>query len=228
MNKPLVILKAEKISKYYNTPSPLCVLKEISLEIKQGETIAILGPSGIGKSTLLNILGTLEKPSSGSLEIAGHSLNQSNLAKIRNDHIGFIFQFYHLLEEYTSLDNVLMPAKIGRRPVSSNSSSFKRALMLLEKVEMSHRSSFLTKLLSGGEKQRIAIARALCNDPAIILADEPTGNLDEYNSRLIHTLLIECAKEFNKALIVVTHNQELAKLCDKRFLLKEGVLESME
>ena len=228
MNQPHTILKADKISKYYNEQGPICVLKDISLEIKQGETIAILGPSGIGKSTLLNILGTLEKPTTGSLEIAGNNLSEGNLANIRNKHIGFIFQSYHLLEEYTSLENVLMPAKIGRQPLSPNSPSFKRATMLLEKVGMTPRSHFLTKLLSGGEKQRIAIARALCNDPSIILADEPTGNLDEHNSHLIHHLLIDCAKEFNKTLIVVTHNQDLAKLCNKRFLLKEGVLESME
>lgn len=228
MNQPRSILKAEKLSKHYYAPNPICVLKDISLEVKEGETLAILGPSGIGKSTLLNILGTLEKPTTGSLEIVGNNSSQGNLAKIRNNHIGFIFQSYHLLEEYTSLENVLMPAKIGRQSLSQDSPSFKRALMLLEKVGMTQRSNFLTKLLSGGEKQRIAIARALCNDPAIILADEPTGNLDEYNSQLIHTLLIDCAKEFNKALIVVTHNQDLAKLCDKRFLLKEGVLEPME
>lgn len=228
MTEPPVILKAKNLSKNYYTPSPVCVLKDISLEIKQGETIAILGPSGIGKSTLLNILGTLEAPTTGSLEIGGNNFSNSNLAKIRNTHIGFIFQSYHLLEEYTALENVLMPAKIKRQSISPNSLAFKRATMLLEKVSMTPRTNFLTKLLSGGEKQRIAIARALCNDPSIILADEPTGNLDEHNSHLIHTLLIDCAKEFNKTLIVVTHNQDLATLCDKRFLLKEGVLQSME
>lgn len=222
------ILKAQHISKCYKTPDAICVLKDISLEVLKGETIAILGPSGIGKSTLLNILGTLEKPTSGFLEVAHQNLSEANLDILRNRHIGFIFQSYHLLEEYTSLDNVLMPARIGRKPISKDSSAFKRALLLLEKVSMSHRSSFLTKLLSGGEKQRVAIARALCNDPDIILADEPTGNLDEHHSHLIQTLLINCAKELNKALIVVTHNQELAKLCDKRFLLKEGVLQSMK
>jgi lipoprotein-releasing system ATP-binding protein len=228
MTQAAIVLKAHKISKCYNTPTPVYVLKDVSLEVRQGETIAILGPSGVGKSTLLNILGTLETPTAGSLEIAGLSLTQGSLSKIRNTSIGFIFQFYHLLEEYTSLENVLMPAKIGRYSTLKHSAAFKRACMLLEKVGMSSRADFLTKLLSGGEKQRIAIARALCNDPAIILADEPTGNLDEHHAHLIHQLLITCAKELNKALIVVTHNQDLAKHCDRRFLLKEGVLQSIE
>jgi lipoprotein-releasing system ATP-binding protein len=228
MTLEIPILKAKNISKSYKTPHEVCIIKDISLQIMRGETIAILGPSGVGKSTLLNILGTLEQPTRGSLEISNKNTSYDNLDILRNHHIGFIFQSYHLLEEYTSLDNVLMPAKIGRKKTSSHSHAFQRAIMLLDRVGMAHRSSFLTKLLSGGEKQRIAIARALCNDPDIILADEPTGNLDEHNSRLIQTLLIECAKEFHKALIVVTHHQELAKLCDKRFLLKEGILQSIE
>lgn len=219
-----MILKAHNLCKTYPKPNEVTILKDISLEVSLGTTVAISGPSGVGKSTLLNIFGTLEAASSGYLEIASQKIENTNLASIRNHHIGFIFQSYHLLEEYTALDNILMPARIAKKSTSKNSPSYKRAMMLLEKVGMAHRAHFLTKLLSGGEKQRIAIARALCNDPSLILADEPTGNLDEANARSIHTLLISCAKEFNKSLIIVTHNQELAGLCDERFLLKNGSL----
>lgn len=222
------ILKATNLNKFYEGPGNVSVLRNLNLEVYPGETIAILGPSGVGKTTLLNILGTLEKPSSGSIEIQNVPVSSSNMNYLRNRYIGFVFQFYNLLEEYTALDNVLMPARIARESLLLSGDAFQRAKMLLEKVEMSHRASFLAKLLSGGEKQRIAIARALCNDPSLILADEPSGNLDEENSRKIHMLLIQCVKDFNKALIVVTHNHEFASLCDKRFLLKEGVLHPME
>lgn len=228
MNKRHVVVKAEALCKSYLGGQHVSVLNNVSLVILEGETIAILGPSGVGKSTLLNILGTLEQPTSGSLEIGAININKANLSALRNHHIGFIFQSYHLLEEYTALENVLMPAHIARKSTKEHSPAKLRALMLLEKVGMSHRAHFLTKLLSGGEKQRIALARAFCNDPELILADEPTGNLDEYNSKLIHRLLIDCAKSFKKALVVVTHDQELAKLCDRRFLLKEGVLQAIE
>ncbi|MEI8300060.1 MAG: ABC transporter ATP-binding protein [Chlamydiota bacterium] len=222
-----MILKAQNLYKSYPKPNEVTLLKNISLEVAQGITVAISGPSGVGKSTLLNIFGTLELASKGSLEIAGQKIDHANLASIRNHHIGFIFQSYHLLEEYTALDNVLMPARIAKKNTSKNSPAFQRALMLLEKVGMAHRTHFLTKLLSGGEKQRIAIARALCNDPSLILADEPTGNLDEANAQSIHTLLINCAKEFHKSLIIVTHNQELSTLCDERFVLKNGTLQKV-
>lgn len=216
------ILKAKNLYKTYQ--DGLWILKDLSLEIKEGETIAILGHSGVGKTTLLNILGALEDPTQGSLEILSTPITRSSVASLRNQQIGFIFQFYHLLEEYTALDNVLLPAQIARKPVSKDSLARTRALMLLDKVGISHRAHFLTKLLSGGEKQRVAIARALCNDPSLILADEPTGNLDEKTAQGIHELLIDCAKTLRKALVIVTHNLDLARLCDQRFLLKEGAL----
>jgi len=219
-----VILKAKKISKNYPKPTEVTLLKDISLEISLGQTLAISGPSGVGKSTLLNILGTLEAPTSGELEIAGYNALTEDAAKLRNRHIGFVFQAYHLLEEYSALDNVLMPAKIANILTSKKSEAYQRALMLLEKVGMSHRAHFLVKQLSGGEKQRVAIARALCNDPSLILADEPTGNLDEALAREIHHLLLDCAKTLHKALVIVTHNQELAGLCDEKLLLKKGAL----
>ncbi|PCI92497.1 ABC transporter ATP-binding protein [Candidatus Aerophobetes bacterium] len=221
------LLIASHISKDYNSPQKVTVLEDVSLKVHRGETIAILGPSGVGKSTLLNILGTLETETSGTLSILGNPSPFKNAAKIRSESIGFIFQSYHLLNEYTTLENVLMPAMIARKPTHKNSESYKRALMLLEKVGISHRKNHFAKLLSGGEKQRVAIARALCNNPDIILADEPSGNLDEHNSSIIHNMLVDCAKTLNKALILVTHNQELASLCDIRYLLREGKLESL-
>jgi len=226
MNTPKIVLKAKKLSKSYQ--NGLHILNNLSLDIHEGETIAILGPSGVGKTTLLNILGTLEEPTSGELEILSTPVAKANISTLRNKHIGFIFQFYHLLEEYSALDNVLLPAQIARESTSSRSAAKERALMLLDKVGISHRAHFLTKLLSGGEKQRVAIARALCNNPSLILADEPTGNLDEQTAKSIYHLLLDCAKTLNKALVIVTHNLDFAKLCDQRFLLKEGFLQSAE
>lgn len=219
------LLIASHLSKVYQSPEEITVLEDVSLKVLRGETVAILGPSGVGKSTLLNILGTLETESNGTLSILGHMSPFKNPAKIRLESIGFIFQSYHLLNEYTTLENILMPARVARKPIHKNSESYKRAILLLDKVGMSHRKNHLVKLLSGGEKQRVAIARALCNNPDIILADEPSGNLDEQNSKVIHNLLIDCAKSLNKALILVTHNNELAALCDTRYLLRKGKLE---
>lgn len=212
-----MILKAKEISKRFDKPSPVQVLSGISLEVQAGETIAITGKSGEGKSTLLHILGTLEKPTEGELFICG--AKPTNLPEVRNRHIGFIFQTFNLLDDYSVLDNVLMPAKIGRRPLNTE-----RALELLGEVGLSHRADFPAKLLSGGEKQRAAIARALCNDPDLILADEPSGNLDHAHSIAIHELLIGSAKKRNKALVIVTHDKELASLCDRTYLLMDGKL----
>lgn len=196
------------------------LLKQISLEVAPGEAVAIMGKSGEGKSTLLHILGTLEAPSEGEIEIAGQPVKAANTAFLRNRHIGFIFQAFHLMEEETALSNVLMPAKIARK----EKQQVARALELLNQVGLTSRKDTLVKFLSGGEKQRVAIARALCNDPELILADEPTGNLDHATSQGIHELLIASAKKMNKALIVVTHDPELAKLCDRTLILKEGHL----
>lgn len=217
-------IKASQIKKRFETPTPIEVLKGIDLEITGGESIAIMGKSGEGKSTLLHILGTLEKPTSGSLEICGRDCAQTSLPLLRNKEIGFIFQNYNLLEDYTALENLLMPAKIGRMTTSIGSQAHTRALWLLEKVELKERSAFPAKLLSGGEKQRVAIARALMNDPSILLADEPSGNLDQIHSEEIHTLLLGLCREFEKTLLIVTHDQELAALCDRTLHLKEGYL----
>ena len=219
MKSPILI--AKQLSKTFLSPSPCEILKNISLTVHEGEAIAIMGPSGVGKSTLLHILGTLDNPSSGSLEIAGKNAMGDASSSLRNQHIGFIFQNFNLLDEYTVLDNVLMPAKIARKGNQET-----EAKNRLKKVGLTSHMHHLAKVLSGGEKQRVAIARALCNNPDVILADEPSGNLDDTNSQMIHELLISSVKKLNKALVVVTHNSELAKRCDKIYTLHEGELKA--
>jgi len=217
MKKP--ILLAKNITKTFFQPMRCDILKEVSLTVHKGETIAIMGPSGVGKSTLLHILGTLDTPCSGFLKIVGKDSIKTSSTLLRNQHIGFIFQNYNLLEEYSVLDNVLMPAKIARKGHQES-----HAKQLLEKVGLASHAEHLAKLLSGGEKQRVAIARALCNNPDLILADEPSGNLDDTHSTRIHNLLLSSTKKLNKALIVVTHNFELAQKCDRIYTLHDGHL----
>ncbi|GAB4232574.1 MAG: ABC transporter ATP-binding protein [Chlamydiales bacterium] len=217
-----VILKATELSKTYYDPRPISVLKDIHLEVFKGESIAIMGRSGEGKSTLLHILGTLENSCSGKLHIAGSEVNSFNKPRIRNKHIGFIFQSFHLFNDLTVLENVLLPASIGRHAVRRNSPAWKHAHSLLATVGLEERIHFPAKLLSGGEKQRVAIARALCNDPDILLADEPSGNLDSVTAEGIHRLLTDFARSQGKTLIVVTHDHSLAALCDRQFLINEG------
>ncbi|NGX55391.1 MAG: Lipoprotein-releasing system ATP-binding protein LolD [Chlamydiae bacterium] len=216
------ILQAKKICKCFTRPTRVDVLKDVSLELYPGQSVAIMGASGEGKSTLLHILGTLEAPDSGDLLIAGISAAHNPTPLLRNRHIGFIFQGYNLLENYTTIQNILMPALISGKPIHKGTPAYQRALELLGKVDLEDRAEFSTKLLSGGEKQRVAIARALCNDPGIILADEPSGNLDHQTSKMIHDLLLHCCKDLSKALIVVTHDRELASLCDKTVQLCNG------
>lgn len=215
------VLQAINIHKTYEGNPPTRVLKGINLDIHEGETIAIMGRSGEGKSTLLHILGTLDRPSEGVISILGEPVIQGSLAHMRNKHIGFIFQSYHLLEDFTVLDNVLMPLKIGRI-YSANSKE--RGLKLLKEVGLEEKENTLAKFLSGGEKQRVAIARALCNEPSLLLADEPTGNLDQKNSEDIQKLLLNTAKKYKKALIVVTHEEEFSRQCDRTLFLKDGQL----
>lgn len=221
------VLNAKNIKKVYTSPTPLEVLKDISLQVEQGMSVAIMGKSGCGKSTLLNILGTLESATSGSIEICGSIPTSLELAKVRSRHIGFIFQSYHLLDDYSLLDNVLMPARIAREDVSKHSLAYERALFLLEQVGLQDKRSLLSKHLSGGEKQRSCIARALCNDPTILFADEPTGNLDPKTAAAIESLLFDCVKKYQKTLLLVTHDPDLASLCHKTFHLKDGLLHPM-
>ncbi len=214
-------LEAENISKHYLHPQRVDVLKKISFSIKPSESIAIMGSSGEGKTTLLNIFGLLEKPDEGFIKLSSVNINFNNAAKIRNEKIGFIFQDYNLLDDFTVLDNVTFPARIGRKNLKTTS---KRAEKYIELVGLSHRKNFQTKFLSGGEKQRVSIARAFCNDPDIILADEPSGNLDHKNSKTIHKLLLSITKNEQKSLIIATHDLNLASLCDKSLELKDGSL----
>lgn len=222
-NKP-VVLQVKNLHKAFYNPNTVSILKGVDLTVHKGDTIAIMGRSGEGKSTLLQILGTLDNPCSGNIEILGQPVSNFNKSKIRNQHLAFIFQSFHLLEDYTALENVLMPAKISRKNTSNNSPAYNRAQELLCAVSLQDRLHFNTKLLSGGEKQRVAIARAFCNDPDIILADEPSGNLDRQTSRQIHSLLLDFAHKHNKTLIVVTHDQELSELCSRRYRLCDGIL----
>lgn len=219
-----MILRAKNLHKSFYYPRKIDILRGVDLEVPQGETIAITGRSGQGKSTLLQILGTLDSPCEGFLEIAGQEVSRFNKSKIRNKHIAFIFQSFHLLEDYTALENILMPARIARQSVSVGSEAYNHALKLLSYVDLSDRASHRAKLLSGGEKQRVAIARALANDPDLIFADEPSGNLDRQTAGQIHQLLLNYAKDNKKSMIFVTHDPELANLCDKRHILHDGQL----
>lgn len=224
-NAMKVVLKAVGLKKSFHTPAKVEILKNIDLFVSRGETVAIMGRSGEGKSTLLQILGTLETPCDGYLEIDGEPVSNFNKSKLRNKKLAFVFQSFHLLEDYTAIDNVLMPARIARQTATQGSAMYQRACDLLDLVGLSDRKDFNTKLLSGGEKQRVAIARALCNDPDIILADEPSGNLDRQTARQIHDLLLDYVQANNKTLIVVTHDSELADLCKKTYRLSDGRLE---
>ncbi|MGE3953777.1 MAG: ABC transporter ATP-binding protein [Parachlamydiales bacterium] len=215
------LLTAKQLTKRFDYPSQTEILRGIDLEVGPGETVAIMGRSGEGKSTLLHILGTLEKATSGELEIGGTPITGRDYPHLRNRLIGFIFQSFFLLEDYSTLDNVMMAARIGRK---GGPQVRKRALELLDRVGLSHRLTHPTKLLSGGEKQRVAIARALLNNPALIFADEPSGNLDHQNSEGIHKLLLELVAQENKTLITVTHDQNLAGLCHRQYLLRDGIL----
>lgn len=223
MDNQTPLLVASGIHKKFKRPQEISVLKGIDLTVHAGESVAIVGRSGEGKSTLLNILGTLEKPSAGSIHIAGEEVSFFNTSRLRNLKIGFVFQSFHLLEEYTVLENILFPAAISRFKAAQKSKIIKKAEDLLEMVGLSDRKKFMAKLLSGGEKQRVAIARAFMNDPSIILADEPTGNLDDETSQIIHNLLFDFVKK-GKACIIVTHNQNLAKECSRITVLQGGSL----
>ncbi len=222
MQQPL--LTAENITKIFNTPEPLTLFHDISLEIYPGQKVAIVGKSGEGKSTLLHILGTIEPASSGNIFIKGDIASAERASAIRNHSIGFIFQSFHLLNDHSVLDNVLMPMKIARKDTSKDSASYLRACALLEEVHLSHRLHFSCKKLSGGERQRVAIARAFANDPDIIFADEPTGNLDHRSALEVQKLLFAFTKMHQKALLLVTHNQELASQCDRCYILENGRL----
>ncbi len=215
-----MILEAKNIHKSYGEK----ILKGINLSIDNGQTIAIMGASGEGKTTLLHILGTLEKADKGSLHFLGRRVLPSFFNNLRNQHIGFIFQSFHLLEDFSTLENALMPARIAKQPAAVFENIYQKTSDLLDAIGLKDRKHHPAKILSGGEKQRVAIVRALCNDPDLIIADEPSGNLDHFHSKQIHALLIDSAKESKKALIIATHDESLAKLCDEIYLLEDGFL----
>ena len=222
-----VILKARNIFKSFdNGEKTLSVLNDLSIQVNKNQIITITGQSGSGKSTLLNILGTLDKPDKGQIEIDGLNiidLNNYEIAKIRNQKIGFVFQFHHLLSEFTALENVLMPAWIG------NSKSQKKdiAINLFAELNLSSKMDCYPNQLSGGERSRVALLRGIINRPKILLADEPTGNLDEKNALYLIELLKKINKNFNQSIIITTHNPDVAKLGCKRFNLVNGVLKIM-
>ena len=220
-----VMVRLQGLSKGFDASgSRLDVLKDIDYDIMAGDTIAVVGASGIGKSTLLNILGTLDKPDAGNLYFKDQDVfaySDAKLAAFRNRAIGFVFQFHHLLPEFTALENVMMPRLISGE---SKEAAASHAEMLLERVGLSSRSTHRVGELSGGEQQRVALARALVLGPSVLLADEPTGNLDKRTSDKIHRLLVELNQELGMTLIVVTHNMELAALMDKQLTLADGRL----
>ena len=200
----------------------LCVVDNVSLTIAKGELVSITGASGAGKSTLLHLMGSLDVPDAGKVLIEGvdvFSLSSKKQAKFRNDKIGFVFQFHHLLPEFTAVENVAMPLWIAGK---GKSEGIKSALELLDIVGLSQRTSNKPSALSGGEQQRVAIARALVNKPSVVMADEPTGNLDSANADAIHQLFIRLRKELAQTFILVTHNKELASLADRNLEMRDG------
>ncbi|WP_243018656.1 MULTISPECIES: ABC transporter ATP-binding protein [Candidatus Cardinium] len=216
------MLIAKELCKSYHAYK---ILNQVSLSIHAGEMVAIMGPSGAGKTTLLHLLSTLDKPDSGSLTLDGEDLTAlegNALATFRNKKIGFVFQFHNLLPEFTLFENICIPGYIGS---SSKESVAQKANDLLSLLGISHRKNHLPEAVSGGERQRAAVARALINHPAIVFADEPSGNLDAKNAQMLHTLFLELSKQLKQTFVLVTHNQSLATMADRILLLKNGILE---
>ena len=220
-----MILKAENICKSYPTSAgPLEVLRDVSLSLKEGELISISGPSGCGKSTLLNILGTLDQPDKGTLEIAGKNvalLDDESVSRLRSESIGFVFQFHHLLPEFTIAENLMIPQRLLGR---SEKTATDRVTELLSNVNLLPRSNHRPNAISGGERQRVAVLRALVNEPGVVLADEPTGNLDVETARQLMEMIQNLAKDFNQAFLIVTHNPNVAALCERNLTINEGTV----
>ena len=215
------MIKANNIQKSYGD---LRVLKGVNLEIKKGEFISIVGASGAGKTTLLQILGTLDEADQGELSINKQVVNKlkdKSLSGFRNQSIGFVFQFHNLLAEFTALENICLPAFIAGRPKIE---AEKKATELLSLLNITDRANHKPNELSGGEQQRVAVARALVNNPAVILADEPSGNLDSQNADELHQLFFQLNKELEQTFILVTHNQKLADMADRKLIMKDGVI----
>ena len=216
------MIQVQNIFKSYGS---LQVLKNVSLEIRQGEVVSIVGASGAGKTTLLQIMGTLDRPDSGTVKIKDTDitrLSERELSRFRNQNIGFVFQFHNLLPEFTALENVCMPALIGGKTMEQ---AKPEAMSLLEFLNLTDRASHKPSELSGGEQQRVAVARALMNNPAVVLADEPSGNLDSVHARELHELFFKLRDHYRQTFVIVTHNRELAEMSDRQITLKDGGVE---
>ncbi|MDD5539599.1 MAG: ABC transporter ATP-binding protein [Candidatus Marinimicrobia bacterium] len=220
------LLTVRNLSKsFWNDGQEIVVLRDVNFEIRGGEVVTIVGPSGIGKSTLLNLLGTLDRPDAGTIEYEGQNpfdLPDAQIARFRNGRIGFVFQFHHLLPEFSALENVMIPAMIYNHDIKQAEELAREMLM---RVGLAKRLSHRPAMLSGGERQRVAIARALVNNPLVVLADEPTGNLDAGNSALLIDLILELNREYRRTFIIATHNQTIAEKSHRILQFAQGTLQ---
>ncbi|WP_180268542.1 ABC transporter ATP-binding protein [Sphingobacterium sp. 1.A.4] len=215
------MLQANNIFKSYGD---LEILKGVSVSVKKGEIVSIVGASGAGKSTLLHIIGTLDKPDRGTIMLEGQdvfSLSEKQLSDFRNKHIGFVFQFHHLLPEFTALENVCIPGYIAGK---DRKTVEQKGLELLEILGVKHRANHKPSAMSGGEQQRVSVARALINDPTLVLADEPSGNLDSENATALHQLFFDLRDKMQQTFIIVTHNEELARISDRTIHMRDGLI----